>query len=192
MNSFAIDLYVWNPDLNDWLLVPARGSGLRWPAFPGISQADLVSSSVGISFRVDETLCLGNERDDFPVELVLHDLSNTLQTDLAGALLARMAENEFISIEVRQGTDDLHVLLSRTNTRALDPGDYLELTARHTGAYYVNFPVEVKLWRAAVRAALGGFADALAASPLPAAAPEHERLARWLLENHGPPRDAPD
>lgn len=34
MKSFAIDLYLWDDDISEWLLVPARGAGLRWPAFP--------------------------------------------------------------------------------------------------------------------------------------------------------------
>jgi hypothetical protein len=37
MKSFAIDLYLWDDDISEWLLVPARGAGLRWAGWPGIS-----------------------------------------------------------------------------------------------------------------------------------------------------------
>jgi hypothetical protein len=186
MNSFAIDLSLWHGDIQEWLLVPAHGSPLKWPAFPGISQARLLSSDAGVTFRIDDVLWLGNERDAFPLEMVVYSLSNTLNGGPPGELLARMADNEFLSIEIHQGPDGSHVLISRTNTREVGPQEYLEQTARYVGSYYKNFPVKSTLWGAAVRAALGGLAEALIASPPPGPSPENEGLARWLMENYGP------
>jgi hypothetical protein len=186
MNSFAIDLHLWIPEINDWVLVPARGSLLKWPAFPGISQETLLSSTAGISFRVDDVLWLGNERDSFPLEMVVDDLSRTLIDCPSGELMASMADNEFLSVEFRQDAEGKYVLISRTNTREVAPGDYLEQTARYVGSYYKDFPVELTLWKGAVRATLGGLTDALISSPLPGPSPENEALARGLLTLYGP------
>ena len=189
MKTFVIDLYIWNNDLSDWLLIPARGAALQWPAFPGISQAALLVSDAGITFRVDDVLWLGNERDGFPLEMVVYSLYNTIGGGTPGELLANMATNEFSSLEIRQGADQHHVLLSRWSTRDA-PDDYLEQTARHVGSYCRDFPVESRLWEAAVTAALGGLADALIASPLPGPEPENEGLANWLLKNYGPTNES--
>jgi len=185
MKSFAIDLYIWHADLNDWLWVPARGARLRWPGFPGISQAMLLSSTAGVTFRVDDVFWLGNERDPFPLEMAAYELSNTVGRGKPSESLTRLATDEFLSLQIRESLDGQHVLLSRTSTRDV-PNDYLEETARHVGTYYEDFAVEAKLWKTAVNMALGGLTDALITSPLPGPGPEHEGLARWLLNNYGP------
>jgi hypothetical protein len=184
MRAFAIDIYIWRAELSDWLWVPARGSGVRWPAFPGISQADLLSSTAGITFRVDTVLWLGNERDGLPVEMWAFELSNARSGGKPGELLARLNISEYLSIEIRQGGDEHHLLLSRWSSRDA-PGDYLEETARAVGTYYRDFPVELAHWTAAVSAALGGFCDALLASPTPGPRPENEPFANWLISSYG-------
>lgn len=185
MKSFAVDIYIWDTAFNDWLLVPVRYGQMRWPAFPGISQAVLLSSTVGITFRIDDILWLGNERDAFPLEMVVYDLFNTIRGGTPGELLAKMATNEFLAVEIRQSIDEHYVLLSRTSNRDIS-NDYLEQTARNVGTYYHDIPVEAQLWETAVTAALGGLADALRACPLPSPLPDHESLARWLLNNFEP------
>jgi hypothetical protein len=183
MNSFAIDIYIWDTAFNGWLLVPARYTQMRWPAFPGVSQAALLSSAVGITFRIDDVLWLGNERDAFPIEMVAYDLFNTIGGGTPGNLLAKMATNESLAVEIRQSIDGRHVLLSRTSNRSTTT-DYLEQTARNVGTYYHDIPIESQLWKKGVAAALGGLADALRACPPPSPSEEHESLARWLLSTY--------
>jgi hypothetical protein len=180
VRSFSIDVYVWQAELKDWLWVPAHGSGAQWPAFPGVSQADLLSSVTALVFRIDNSLWLGNERDGFPLEVWVQALSGTLEIGSPHEVLGRLSVGDHLAFEIRQGADEDTILLSRWSTRP-SSGDYLEETARQTGSYYRDFPVSRDLWGTAVTAALLGLRDALRASPASELGAEQKSISAFLM-----------
>jgi hypothetical protein len=185
MRSFAIDIYIWQPELKLWLWVPAASSGVRWPAFPGISRNDLLASEASAVFRVDDVLWLGTERDGFPLDTWVHALFASMRRGEPLELLTRLGVSEYLSFEIRQGQDEHELLISRYSTR--EPGeDYLERTARHTGYYYRDISVSTTLWNAAVLDALAGLRAALITCPPPDPESERKPLAKSIMDMREP------
>jgi hypothetical protein len=152
MRSFAIDIYLWYEEAGLWLFVPPCNSPVIWTI--KFSQSKLLTCEAGITFRIDDVLWLTNERDIFPLEIVVFDLENTIiHNDISERLLAEMRVSEFQSIQIKQKADGT-ILLSRLNTR--QDKDYFEEVANFVGTYYKDFPVECEMWKNAVNMAIDG------------------------------------
>jgi hypothetical protein len=181
MNSFSIDFYVWQPEINEWLWVPSACSATSWPGFPGISRAGFLSSTFGVGLRVDDVLSLGCERDGFSLAEWVQALTNTMNASDRGTPFARLSAGGRLSFQIYQGLDEDVILLSRTST-VDNPTDYIEETARRTGTYYQDFPVPRALWDDAVRASLGGLGGALRRCPPSKIPQEHVWIEKLLME----------
>jgi hypothetical protein len=179
MKSFDIDLYLWYEPADTWLWVPPHPSTLEWSIT--LSQDEILSCEAGFTFRVDNVLWLGNERDSFPLKLVCYELDNTLCGNSQKELLARLPISENLTVEIRQGPDDL-ILLSRLGTREVK--DYFEQVAHKVGTYYKDFAVEYSLWRAAVNRSLNGLALIFGASEPSGLPVEQEKFGQWLLNRY--------
>lgn len=176
MKSFYVDLYLWYEEAGIWMLIPPYPSKLRWSA--KFSQSELLACEAGITFRINDVLWLGNERDIFPIEVVVFDLENTLiENEQDEELLARLRVSEFQAIEIKQNLGR-QILLSRLNTREAE--DYLEQIANFVGTYYKDFPVECELWKTAVNSTLDGLALVFGTSEADVSA-EDNLLAKWLV-----------
>jgi hypothetical protein len=182
MRAFAIDLYLWVEDLEDWQLLPARGAAPRWPFPPGITRDSILSGIGGLTFRVDDVLWLGNERDGLSLDMIVSALEESQRRVALGSSLTRLPVGEHLSLEVNQADDGEHVLISRVCTRV--PNDYLERTAVATGAYFRDFAVDGSLWRQAVDRTLDGLAMIFAESASSGMEAHSSVLAKWLLQRH--------
>lgn len=176
MKSFDIDLYLWYEAADLWLFVPPHPSYLQWSA--KLSHSELLSCEAGITFRIDDILWLGNERDMFPLEVVVFDLDNTLNSsDQNQELLARLRVSEFLSIEIKQSLDR-QILLSRLNTR--EDVDYFEQVAKFVGTYYKDFAVDKEIWQTSLNRTFDGLSLVFGTSEADVS-PEDDPLAKWLL-----------
>jgi len=177
MRFFAIDFYLWYAPAGTWLFVPPYPGPLKWGE--NLSQNDILACEAGLTFRVDNFLWLGDERDMFPLDLVYFELENTLVEDpLDEEISGRLPISEHLAIEIKQGSNN-QILLSRFNTRKNK--DHLEDIANFVGTYYKDFPVNQELWRSAVGRANDGLAIMFAKSQASVISPERESLAQSLL-----------
>lgn len=153
MRTFAIDLYLWYEPAEAWLLIPPWKSTLVWGI--KLSQSEILSCEAGLTFRVDDVLCVGNERDIFSLEMVYDELSHTLDTHKPGELLASFPVGEYLTNEIKLSSEG-EILLTRYNCR--ERTDYYEHVAHFVGTYYKDFPIPRHLWEAAVNRTLDGLA----------------------------------
>lgn len=176
MKSFYVDLYLWYEEAGMWMFIPPYPSKLQWSA--KFSQSELLACEAGITFRINDVLWLSNERDTFPIEVVVFDLYNTLSdSEQDEELLAKLRVSKFQAIEIKQNLDR-QILLSRLNTR--EDEDYLEQIANFVGTYYKDFPVEWELWQTAVNRTLDGLALAFGRSEADVST-KNNPLAKWLV-----------
>ena len=183
MKSFDIDLYLWLEGYDDWMFVPAAGSNMAWPRM-GVTQSEILNGPAGVTFRIDGSLWLGDERDRFPLSILVWVLHGSLSPVEPGELRMHIANSEYRRTEVRQASSRDEVLVSRLSSRPVNDDDYLEKTAQHVGTYYKDVAVPAELWCSAVNRTLDGLARAVATSP-PADLGEEKQLGDWLLGRLG-------
>lgn len=157
MRTFAIDLYLWPQDVEDWIFVPPASANLKWNCT--FSRKGFLACEAGITFRVDDVLWLGNERDSFPFVNVLSDLVHSLEVSTKEKSLVNLRTNEFLALQVKQESEQI-VKISRWDTRA-DTEDQLyalDRLAAYVGTCYKDFSIDRQLWNKAVVDTLNGLA----------------------------------
>jgi len=180
MHSFTIDFYLWYELLEDWLFVPPFPSSLPWHA--QLTQSEILKCGGGLTFRINKVLWLGNERDLFPLDLVFHELENTLERNAPiGKTVASLPVSQRLFLKINLHLNE-KVLLSRFTTSKKK--DYLEKVAQDVGIYYQNFAIDRESWEQAVNKALNGLAVVFAHSKKSPINPEDQALASCLLERY--------
>lgn len=184
MKSFSVDLYIFYEKADLWLFIPPYSSKVNWSI--ELSQSEILSCEAGATFRVDDVLWLGNERDSLPLEVLISDLNCTISKDPSIRKdKVRINCGGVQYVEFRRDQTN-QMLLSRLSVDRED--DYLEQTAKFVGTYYKDFPVEQELWEVAVQRSLDGLALIFSESEADVECRLHP-LARWLMDRSQNLRD---
>lgn len=172
ITQISIDLYLWHPEVMEWLYVPKAHESIE---FIQLTPAEILTSQATVVIRANTSFVLGIERDEYDLDALCYALHESI---VAGS--TTLPSGGYIKTELVTDAKERVVVISRKNMRQHQQPDYYEQTAHVTGAYYQDIPLPLDMWRQAVLDTLHGLRAVLDASQGEVLHGEKSTFLNWL------------